>query len=279
MVNEATMRPMLVGPHARRDLINALSPPDAARGALSRAQIAARTGLARETVRRKVSLLMALNLVHEREDKQVQCPARLMEAVFQQIADECFAAVERYEARLHQLGQEGAGSEHWPQAGKQQRVATGAGETLPARVRPRAYAACELFLDMLWSLRSRMPQLDLDMVVILVVVNEAAMRPLLTGMHARRDLFNHPAPPDRMRGAISRVLIADRTGLSRETVRRKVNALIGMGVCSERGDGEVQPAPQLDRPELQAIGDECFAAVRRYRVRLSALGSEDRGST
>lgn len=146
---------------------------------------------------------------------------------------------------------------------------------LPDRVRPRTYAACELFLDMLWSLRSRLPELDLEMLLILVVVNEAAIRPLMTGAGARRDLFNHPAPPDHLRGAISRTLIADRTGLPRETVRRKVNQLIERGVCSERRDGEVQPTPNLDLPHLQAIGDECFDAVARYQARLRALLPDD----
>lgn len=150
---------------------------------------------------------------------------------------------------------------------------------LPTRVRPRAYAACELFLDMLWSVRSRMPELDLDMVVILIVVNEAAMRPILTGPHARRELFNDPTPPDDARGAISRLLIADRTGLSRETVRRKVNRLIEMGICSERSDGEVQPTPHLNAPGFQSIGDECFEAVRRYQARLHDLIAPEEGAS
>lgn len=149
------------------------------------------------------------------------------------------------------------------------------GERLPRRTRPRLYAATELFLDMLWSVRTRTPEMDVETLLILLVVNEAAMRPLLIGPAARRDLIDDPSPPDAARGAISRALVAERTNLPRETVRRKVNQLIERGLLSERRDGEVQPVPLLSRPEFQLIGDECFDAVQRYQERLRELGEQD----
>lgn len=113
--------------------------------------------------------------------------------------------------------------------------------------------------------------MDLETLLIFLVVNEAAMRPLLVGPNARADLIDHPHPPDEARGSISRNLIADRTGLSRETVRRKVNQLIGAGLFTETREGEVRPMPMLSETVFQQIADESYNAVRRYDARLRSL--------
>jgi hypothetical protein len=143
---------------------------------------------------------------------------------------------------------------------------------LPDRTRPRTYAASELFLDMLWSVRSRAGDLDLETLLIFLVVNEASMRPLVVGPQAKREFINDPLPPAHARGAISRAAIADKTMLPRETVRRKVNQLIELGLFAERKDGEVQAVPRLGEIMFQTIGDECHAAVERYHLRLIELG-------
>lgn len=113
--------------------------------------------------------------------------------------------------------------------------------------------------------------MDLETLLIFLVVNEAAMRPLLVGPNARPELINHPHPPDTARGSISRNLIADRTGLSRETVRRKVNQLISAGLFTETREGEVRPMPMLSETVFQQIADESYDAVRRYDARLRSL--------
>ena len=145
-------------------------------------------------------------------------------------------------------------------------------ERLPRRTRPRIYAASELLLDMLWSVRSGVPDMDLETLLIFMVVSEAAMRPMLVGPSARPEFIDEPIPPDEARGSLSRSLIADRTGLPRETVRRKVNALIDAGLLNESKGGEVRPAPLLSESVYQTIADECFAAVGRYNDRLRSLG-------
>lgn len=151
-------------------------------------------------------------------------------------------------------------------------------DELPDRTRPRHYAASELFLDLLWSVRSRAQDLDLETLLIFLIVNEASMRPLLVGPGARREFMNDPAPPAEARGAISRAVIADKSMLPRETVRRKVNQLIDLGLFAERRDGEVQAVPQLGEVMFQAIGDECHAAVERYNKRLIELGQPGIGA-
>lgn len=105
------------------------------------------------------------------------------------------------------------------------------------------------------------------------------MRPLLVGANARLDLIDHPDPPDEARGSISRNLIADRTGLSRETVRRKVNQMIGAGLLTETQEGEVRPKPMLGEAMFQQIADESYEAVLRYDVRLRSLNCAGIGST
>lgn len=145
---------------------------------------------------------------------------------------------------------------------------------LPRHTRPRIYAASELFLDMLWSVRSRAPDLDLETLLILLVVNEATMRPLLVGIRARPDLIDEPNPPDEARGSLSRSLIAERAGLARETVRRKVNVLLDAGLLTESREGEVRIAPMLGDTMYQRIADECFEAVGRYHQRLASLDVE-----
>ena len=145
-------------------------------------------------------------------------------------------------------------------------------ERLPDRIRPRTYAASELFLDMLWAVRSRAGDMDLETLLIFLIVNEASMRPLIVNAGAKQELMNEPIPPPEARGAISRSSIADKAALPRETVRRKVNHLIEIGLLAERRDGEVQAVPKLGELVFQKIGDERYDAVMRYHERLIQPG-------
>jgi biotin operon repressor len=116
--------------------------------------------------------------------------------------------------------------------------------------------------------------LDLETLLICIAVNEAAMRRFLVGPEARPDLIDHPAPPDDVRGSISRHAIADRLDLSRETVRRKVNQLIEIGLLVEDAQGEVRPVQRLADPAVQKAADDSLSAVRRFDKRLRSLGCE-----
>lgn len=145
---------------------------------------------------------------------------------------------------------------------------------LPEGLRAQLFASLELFLDLQHVIRSRFPEIDLESLLICCVANEAAMRRLLVGPNARPDLFDDPSPPDEARGSISRNLIAERTGIPRETVRRKVNQLIETGILYESAQGEVRPVPMLADVMFQAIARECLAAVKRFDTRLRSLGCD-----
>jgi hypothetical protein len=100
---------------------------------------------------------------------------------------------------------------------------------IPRESRPRAYAGVELLLELMHILREA-TQLDHDSIIIACVVNHATMRPLLTGPGAPLDPIGAADPTDDQRGSISRSAVADITGIPRETVRRKINHLIEIGM-------------------------------------------------
>lgn len=147
--------------------------------------------------------------------------------------------------------------------------------TEPARIprdtRPRAYAGLELLLDLMHILREA-TGLDHESIVIACAINEAAMRPLLVGPNAPLHLMDVAEPPDEFRGSTSRLAIADQTGLSRETVRRKINQLIEAGMLFEDAHGQVRPIRALMDPQWQKVADEGYAAVQRFDRRLKSLG-------
>lgn len=65
-------------------------------------------------------------------------------------------------------------------------------------------------------------------------------------------------------GGISRRMIAERLGLPRETVRRKVLALEELGLVSVNLEGKVDASFASDEAALAQAYDLCDAAVDRY---------------
>jgi biotin operon repressor len=100
------------------------------------------------------------------------------------------------------------------------------------------------------------------------------MRPLLTGPGAPLDPIGAADPPDDQRGSISRSAVAHITGIPRETVRRKINTLIEIGVLVEAAPGHVRPIADLANPLWQKVTDDGFEAVRRFNRQLAHLGCE-----
>lgn len=106
-VNQAAMRPLLVGPNAPLDLIDLAQPPDEYRGSISRAAVADLTGLPRETVRRKINLLIEAGMLVEARNGEVRPIRSLSDPRWQKVADDGFAAVQRFDRRLRSLGCKG----------------------------------------------------------------------------------------------------------------------------------------------------------------------------
>lgn len=122
----------------------------------------------------------------------------------------------------------------------------------------RSYATFELFLDFHHVLNGFVRS-DFENVVIYACVAEATLRPHITP--AAKDFD----PETGFTGAISRLLVAERTGLPRETVRRKIAAMISRGLLRQAEHGFVAITPQ----SFAGNAREISAAVARYQNRLS----------
>jgi hypothetical protein len=141
-------------------------------------------------------------------------------------------------------------------------------------LRPRTYASIELFLDMLHAVRT-LVDVDLESIAIYVCVAEATVRPVVADPGRVAELADVEVAPEDLRGSITMLLVSDRLGMPRETVRRKVKQLIEHGLLYQDDKGRVRSTPNFHEPRMgecvEAIGD----AVRRYHERLALYGIND----
>lgn len=147
--------------------------------------------------------------------------------------------------------------------------------TLPLReLRPRTYASIELFLDILHAVRS-MADIDLESIAIYLCVAEATMRPVVANPRQVEELADVEVPPEQIRGSITMLLVSDRLGMPRETVRRKVKQLIQLGLVYQDDKGRVRSTPNVREPQVAATVKAVRDAVRRYHERNAIHGITD----
>lgn len=139
-------------------------------------------------------------------------------------------------------------------------------DELPEELRARAYGGLALLLDLSF-IANELVKADYESTIIFVCAAEATMRPLV---QVGEPIPNTAYPPEHLRGSISRLLIADRTGLPRETVRRKTNALVKRGLLYEDSEGRVRSVPNLSDPKIQTAIEESHSAVCRYQASVRA---------
>lgn len=145
--------------------------------------------------------------------------------------------------------------------------------TIPSDLRPKAYASSELFLDMLYAIR-QIADVDLESVAIYVCVGEATMRPVMNDPAFVEQIANVGVAPEDVRGSITMLLVSDRLGLPRETVRRKVKQLIACGLLYEDSNGRIRTTPNFDNPRMAEAVSSVHEAVGRYQARLAKHGIE-----
>ncbi len=145
---------------------------------------------------------------------------------------------------------------------------------IPPDLRPKAYASSELFLDILYAV-SKIGDIDLESIAIYVCVAEATMRPVLNDPQLVEQIASVDVAPEDVRGSIAMLPIADRLGLPRETVRRKVKQLIAAGLLYEDANGRIRTTPNFDDPRIMEIVNSVHDAVGRYRGRLAQFGIAD----
>lgn len=137
----------------------------------------------------------------------------------------------------------------------------------PAALRASLYALNELLLDLIIAAQAYL-KLDLESCLIFMCVNEATMRPFM--LANAEPIPDEWQPPTHRQGAISRRSIADRTGLPRETVRRKVKRLVEIGVLTMDAEGLVRASTRLDDVDAQRTLQALESAVRRYVAKRDA---------
>jgi len=139
------------------------------------------------------------------------------------------------------------------------------------RIRPIAFGLVELLFDLTFFLRELSGD-DLDCALIMICVNDATMRPLMEKLGPEDPLLRVAYPPEELRGSISRRMIAEKTGIARETVRRKVAMLIEQGLLLADEEDGVRAASRLHDPRTRDLLEAGHASVKRYLALVQSYG-------
>ncbi len=142
---------------------------------------------------------------------------------------------------------------------------------VPRNMRAYAFANVELMLDVVYASRVG-PKIDLESMFIYLTVSEATMRPLMLDPATPPEVLEMVEPPEEYRGSITRLLAADRIGLPRETVRRKIQKMIDDGLLAEDAEGRIRTTRNFGDGNVQDWTRATFAAVQRYEQRLRHFG-------
>lgn len=146
-------------------------------------------------------------------------------------------------------------------------------DNVPPFIRAGAFAASELVLDLFYTL-TKFYRLDLEAIWILTVIGHETMRPWISDPALAAKHMTDARVPDSVRGSISRLMVADRTGLPRETVRRRIAELVAAGLVATDDKGNVRlSGDKVVQPAYQQSVTDVYRAVERYRKRLAALNS------
>lgn len=144
-------------------------------------------------------------------------------------------------------------------------------QKVPRNMRAYAFSNVELMLDLVYASRVG-PKLDLESMFIYLTVSEATMRPLMLDASTPPEVLELVEPPEEYRGPITRLLVADRIGMPRETVRRKIQKMIDDGLLAEDAEGRIRTTRNFGQGNVQEWARLTFAAVQRYDQRLRQFG-------
>lgn len=117
--------------------------------------------------------------------------------------------------------------------------------------------------------------IDLESIAIYACVSEATIRPVVADPGRVAELADEVVAPEDLRGSITMLLVSDRLGMPRETVRRKVKQLIKHGLLYQDDKGRVRSTPNFHEPKMGECVKAFADAVRRYHERLAMYGIED----
>jgi hypothetical protein len=136
-------------------------------------------------------------------------------------------------------------------------------DEIPRHIRPIAFGLAGLLYDLITFMRKVYGE-DLESALIMICVADATLQKFMSVAGPDSDLMRRERIEDSARGSISRRMIADKTGLPRETVRRKVAQLIACNYLYIDADGAVRATPRAHDPEVQQAVLDAHAAIKRY---------------
>ncbi|MBL8557374.1 MAG: hypothetical protein JNM47_01525 [Hyphomonadaceae bacterium] len=131
------------------------------------------------------------------------------------------------------------------------------------RIRPIAYGMVGMLYELIGFMRKAYGE-DLESALIMICVSDATMQKYMPGARPDSEIMHKMELAESVRGSISRRMIADKTGLPRETVRRKVAQLIAKNQLYIDAEGAVRATPRLHDPELRQAVIDAHEAVKRY---------------
>ncbi|WP_374471685.1 DeoR family transcriptional regulator [Phenylobacterium sp.] len=111
---------------------------------------------------------------------------------------------------------------------------------------------------------------------IMIAITQANVEPLLRDPQHRRayDTMDAP-PPDSVRRPVSTRAVAESIGLPAETVRRRVNRLVELGLCERVRGGVVVPQRVLASSQYTEPARASCEGLGRLYARLRGLGVLD----
>lgn len=140
------------------------------------------------------------------------------------------------------------------------------GSAITGGDRARALAAVESLLRMLRHVRDCFPDDDLETVLVYLTVVSASAGAHLRDPDLLASLGDKPLPAQFLRPTSGRS-VADSTGLPRETVRRRIDALVADGRLVREGGGvrSAEGAMHIGRNEqfVRALIQEISGAPAR----------------
>jgi hypothetical protein len=97
----------------------------------------------------------------------------------------------------------------WPKATLRDHWSHALTEQVQPHLRPIAFAATGLTLDLLYLLQKQY-NMDLESILIVLCVVEASMRPFMSSPVIDHELLTVVHPPESIRGSITRLMISDK---------------------------------------------------------------------
>lgn len=145
-------------------------------------------------------------------------------------------------------------------------------DAVPRTVRSTMFASTELLLDIFHG-ASEYYRLDLEAIWILAVVGQETMRPWILDPALADTHMTAERVPDSVRGSVSRRVVAFRTGLPRETVRRRIGQLVDRGylVVDEETGNVRTPGDRPSDIRMHDMLSDLTMSIERFRRRVAEL--------